>query len=495
MLNNHTSQYILLQEYHQFARRIGLIGVTNLLISLSGLILLPILTKTLPIEEYGTYIQVTVTIGLVPAVVMLGLPYTMVRFLAGARSREEIQEGYYSIAGITVVTAGLASLALFILAEPIAAALFDNRVAIIQVLAAIVFLECMNGLQYNYFRTFQQIKRYSSLTFFKTCLQLTLVSTLVLAGYGILGATIGLLVTDVVLLIIMGILIVSEIGVAVPKFRHLREYLSFGLPTVPGNLSSWVVNSSDRYVIALFLGTAYVGYYSPGYTLGNIVNMFIAPLSFMLPAVLSKHYDDGNLNDVKTILSYSMKYFLALAIPSAVGLSLLSRPLLTILSTPEIAAQGYLITPFTALSGLLFGLYAIITQILVLEKKTGITGTIWIVAAVLNLGLNIVFIPIIGIVGAAATTLIAFSLAFILSMYYSFRYLVFDFNVSFILKCIFASTIMGAVIVIGGSQIPGTLVPIILLIGVSALVYGGCLLVLRGFKKEELRFFRGLLRV
>ncbi len=484
-----------MQEYHQFARRIGLIGATNLLISLSGLILLPILTKTLPIEEYGTYVQVTVTIGLVPAVVMLGLPYTMVRFLAGARSREEIQEGYYSIVGITVVTAGLASLALFILAEPIAAALFDNRVAIIRILAVIVFLECMNGLQYDYFRTFQQIKRYSSLTFFKTCLQLILVCTLVLAGYGILGATIGLLVTDVVLLIIMSILIVSEIGVAVPKFRHLREYLSFGLPTVPGNLSSWVVNSSDRYVIALFLGTAYVGYYSPGYTLGNIVNMFIAPLSFMLPAVLSKHYDDGNLNDVKTILSYSMKYFLALAIPSVVGLSLLSRPLLTILSTPEIAAQGYLITPFTALSGLLFGSYAVIMQILVLEKKTGISGTIWIVAAILNLGLNIIFVPIFGIIGAAVTTLLAYSLAFLLSTYYSFKYLVFDLNAAFVLKCIVSSAIMGVVVVIGSSQMSGGLVSVILLVIISALVYTAGLFILRGFKKEEILFFKGLLRI
>lgn len=435
------------------------------------------------------------TIGLVPAVVMLGLPYTMVRFLAGARSREEIQEGYYSIVGITVVTAGLASLALFILAEPIAAALFDNRVAIIRILAVIVFLECMNGLQYDYFRTFQQIKRYSSLTFFKTCLQLTLVCTLVLAGYGILGATIGLLVTDVVLLIIMGILIVSEIGVAVPKFRHLREYLSFGLPTVPGNLSSWVVNSSDRYVIALFLGTAYVGYYSPGYTLGNIVNMFIAPLSFMLPAVLSKHYDDGNLNDVKTILSYSMKYFLALAIPSVVGLSLLSRPLLTILSTPEIAAQGYLITPFTALSGLLFGSYAVIMQILVLEKKTGISGTIWIVAAILNLGLNIIFVPIFGIIGAAVTTLLAYSLAFLLSTYYSFKYLVFDLNAAFVLKCIVSSAIMGVVVVIGSSQMSGGLVSVILLVIISALVYTAGLFILRGFKKEEILFFKGLLRI
>jgi hypothetical protein len=41
----------------------------------------------------------------------------------------------------------------------------------------------------------------------------------------------------------------------------------------------------------------------------------------------------------------------------------------------------------------------------------------------------------------------------------------------------------------------GGLLGIILLVGISALVYGVGLLVLRGFKKEEIRFFRGLLRV
>ncbi|MEG3054731.1 MAG: polysaccharide biosynthesis C-terminal domain-containing protein [Methanoculleus sp.] len=168
---------------------------------------------------------------------------------------------------------------------------------------------------------------------------------------------------------------------------------------------------------------------------------------------------------------------------------------MTILSTPEIAEQGYLITPFLALSGLLFGLYAIIAQILVLEKKTGITGTIWIVAAVLNLGLNIIFVPKIGILGAAATTLVAFALAFVVSMYYSSKYIAFDINASFILKCLVAATIMGAVVVIGGAQMSGGLLGIFLLVGVSALVYGAGLLVLRGFKKEEIRFFRGLLRV
>ena len=482
-------------DYQQFARRIGLIGITNLLISLNGLILLPILTKTLPIEEYGTYVQLTVTIGLVPGVVMLGLPYAMVRYLAAAKSREEIQEGYYSIAGITILSAGFASVVLFVLAELIAATLFDGRTTVTKILALVVFLECMNLLQYNYFRTFQQIKWYASLLFLKTCLQLVSVGALVLAGYGIVGAAAGLLVTNLILFLVMGVLIISKIGVVIPKFRYLKEYLSFGLPTVPGNLSSWVVNSSDRYIIALLLGTAYVGYYSPGYTLGYTINMFIAPLSLMLPAVLSKYYDEANFENVKTVLSYSMKYFLALAIPSAVGLTLLSKPLLTILSTPEIAEQGYLVTPFLALSGLLFGLYAIIMQVLVLEKKTGVTGTIWTLVAALNLGLNIILVPIVGITGAAATTLFAFSLAFILSAYYSLKYLAFPVDVSFILKCIIASAVMGVIVAIGGHQVPDTLVNIILLTGISALIYVACLFVLRGFRKEEIRFFKGLFGV
>ena len=43
-------------EYKLFAQRVGLVGIVNLLVSLSGIIMLPILTKTLPIEEYGIWV-------------------------------------------------------------------------------------------------------------------------------------------------------------------------------------------------------------------------------------------------------------------------------------------------------------------------------------------------------------------------------------------------------------------------------------------------------
>lgn len=480
-----------MNEYKLFAQRIGLTGITNLLVSLSGIILLPILTKTLPIEDYGIWVQISVTIGLIPAVVMLGLPYTMVRFLAAVKKREEIQEGFYSIAFIVLFTSAIASFLLFLLSKPIAAALFDNDLTIARILSLIVFIECLNGLLLNFFRTFQQIKRYSMFSFIRTYLNVALVAYFVLSGYGIFGAVIGLLISGFFVFLVMTSLVISEIGIKIPKFTNIREYLAFGLPTILGYLSSWVVNSSDRYVIGIFLGTAFVGYYSPGYTLGSIINMFIAPLAFMLPAVLSKYYDENNMKDVKMVLKYSLKYFLLLAIPSAFGLSLLSKPLLMILSTPEIASRGYLITPFVAVSMVLFGTYAVIMHIIILKKRTRITGTVWILAAILNLGLNLIFVPYIGILGAAITTLIAYAFAFVLTTYYSLKYFTFDVDVHFILKSVFASIVASLITV--WMHLEG-LLSVLIAIGIFAIVYSGILLLLKGVEKEEIEFFRDVIK-
>jgi O-antigen/teichoic acid export membrane protein len=52
-------------EYKLFAQRVGLVGITNLIVNLRGLIIIPILTKTLGASGYGIWAQVIVTISLV----------------------------------------------------------------------------------------------------------------------------------------------------------------------------------------------------------------------------------------------------------------------------------------------------------------------------------------------------------------------------------------------------------------------------------------------
>jgi len=290
--------------------------------------------------------------------------------------------------------------------------------------------------------------------------------------------------------LIMFYLVISEIGLKLPKFSKIREFLKFGLPTLPLTISSWVVVSSDRYIIAYFLGVTFVGSYSAGYALGNIITLFLLPFGVVLFPYVSKLYDEGKEDDVKTILRYSLKYFLLFAIPSVFGLSLFSKQLLTIFSTPEIAFQGYIITPFIALSNLLYGMYVFFVQPFFLIKKTKVLGITWIASAAVNLGLNIVFVPRIGIIGAAITTLIAYTVSVTVAAHYSPKYFTFDIDKLFILKSI-AASIMPSIVIIAFQ--PTGILEILLLSGIYAVVYVAILFVLKSFTTSEIQFLKELL--
>lgn len=477
-------------SYQKFTKDILIIGSANLLIALSGFIFLPLITKLLGPENYGIWAQVMVTITFLTPVATLGLPYTLVRFLAAKKDKKEIQEELSSVLAVVCAASFSVALIILFLAEPISKIIIGQQ-NLLRVLAFIIIVECLNLTLLNLFRAFQQIKKYSFFILFQAFGEVGLVSFTIYLGYGILGAVFSLLIIRLIILLILLVNISRNIGFKIPKFLEIKKYLSFSLPTVSSNTSYWIIQSSDRYLIGFFWGTLLVGYYAPSYVIANVLNLFIFPLSFLLPAVLSKLFDENKINEVKTYLKYSIKYFLMMAIPSFIGLSLLSKQLLIIFSTPEISEHSYFITPFIILSNLLFGVYAIVVQIISLAKKTKIIGTIWTISAFINLGLNIYIIPKIGILGAAITTIVSYTLAFLLILYFSLKELKFDIDWQFVLKSIVASFLMGFVIFLLN---PTGLLNVLLTIACGTAIYGILIFLLRCIKKEEILFFLRILK-
>ena len=477
-------------DFKIFAQRMGLVGITNFLSGISGVFLLPILSKNLSIDDYGIWAQVNVTLVLVSYVMLLGLPNSMIRFMASVKEKEAVQEGFYSILTFAFFCSLLSAILAYIFSNQLSYALFDNNMAAVTLLPLVIFIDPVNNTLFNYFRTYQKTKLHSLFLILNSYMAIVLIAYFIASGYGIYGAILGFLINKIILFLLMLAVIVSEIGIKVPDFRNIRSYLAFGLPIVPGNLATWIINSSDRYLLGMLLGTAFVGYYSPGYVLGNMINLFAAPLSFLLPSVLAAYYDSGNLNQVKMILSFSLKYFLAVAIPSTFGLSLLSRPILEVLSTPEIAAKGYLVTPLVALSSLMLGVFYVISNIIILEKRTGLSSNIWLVAALLDLALNFILIPRLNILGAALTVLMAFSFMVFTTNKYSVKYLQFKIDYVFILKSIIASIIMSLAIT---RWIPEGSLQILFIVSIGAAVYLAALLLLKGLSRSELRFFTDML--
>ena len=480
-----------MSDYTKFIQRIGLVGLTNILISLSSLIFIPVITKSFTTAEYGMWAQVNTTIALVPNIANLGLPFTMVRFLSAEHDKAKIRESFYPMMCVTLIST-LIICGLFILfGTPIADALFNGSMQVLYITTAISFFACLNLMLISYFRTFQQMKRYSLFLVLQSYIGVFVSIYLTYAGYGIETVVLGLLTGYLAVFIMMTFIIVRYLGFGPVKWSNLKEQLDFAIPTIPSNVSSWVVDSSDKYVIGIIAGAVAVGCYSPGYALGSILLMFLSPFAVLLPAVLPEYYEKGEMNQVDAYLSYSMKYYLLLTVPAAVGMSVLSKPLLYVITTPEIALGGYMVTPFVCMGALFMGMYGITNNILILEKNTRVLGKLWIIVAIANIVLNILMVPYLGIIGAALATLLCYALAFVVTAHESRKTMRLPFDIRELLKIVVSSIIMGAVVYMMNAN---DILSILIAVAVGVIIYFVCIFLLKGISKNEIGIFKGLIK-
>lgn len=478
-------------EHSLFAKRVGLTAVSTSIVSVAPIVLLAVLTKTIGAEAYGVWIQVIVTVDVLPVLTTLGLTMAMMRYFASAKDQHAVGEGFYAMLIIVLLSSAAVSAAFYLAANLLADALFADNTVVAMLLPAIVFVMGFNYAFLGYFRATQQIKRFALFNSLQPCCTVAVVSTLVLLDFGISGAVFGLFLAQLALCVLMAVRIITDLGIVRPAFAHVRAYLSLGLPTVPGNLSYWVVNSSNRYIISFFLGAVAVGYYSPGYTVGYSIVLAVTPVSLVLLPTLSAYFDDHRLDQVRVILRYCLKYFLTLAIPAIFVLSLLSQQILSILSTPEIAASGYAVTPLIAVSASLFGVYAIVSNVLVLKKQTHVLGLVWLIAASLNVIVTLFLVPRIGFMGAAVATLFTFAFVSTIVFYYARREIHIDLSARFVLKSLVASLVVALVILI---LHPTSIFHVVFVIVLSAGIYATLLWLLKGLTSDEITFFMRLLR-
>lgn len=470
-----------------FIKRIGLVGVTYIVNLLIGIILIPVFTKGQPLEYYGVWVQINVSMSLVPALTCLGLPYTLVRYLPGETDTEKVSDSFYSILALVFL--------LNLMVSPVIAYLIiryaaGNMVSLTPLFAAILLVQAVYSVGIAYLRAMQRVKVYSVLMIIQNLLVAMGVSGAVIYGYGIMGALVVLLAVNLMITLIILYEVISDIGVDFPSFASIREHLAFGLPTVFGNFSDWIVSSSDRYLIGYLLGVIYVGYYNPAYSVASLINVFLWPLIFLLPPRLSELYEQGDRERINSYFKYSLKYYLLLAIPSIFGLSALSGPILTIISTPEIAENALTIVPLVGAGVVVYGVYAIISQVFVLERKTSFIARLWIVAATVNFILNLLAIPYLGITGAALTTLVAYLIALSITAGYALKFFRIPLRLADILKSTLSSAVMYLLI---SYMNPSGALELIMSVFLGAAVYVILISLLKTFKGEEIEALRSLL--
>ena len=149
---------------------------------------------------------------------LLQLGFAMTRFLAAEKDKEKISKGFSSIFAASSFTAFALSLLIFILAEPLAVAVFGGADAtyFVRLAAFLILLVTLDQVIIEYFVAFRQMERYAIFMILQTVGEIALIGYLVLSGYGLFGAIISLLAVKMLIFTVGFFVVRREIGVSKP---------------------------------------------------------------------------------------------------------------------------------------------------------------------------------------------------------------------------------------------------------------------------------------
>lgn len=468
----------------KFTKDVFWVGLSQVVIYVFGFFALPALTKTFGVELYGLWAQIGVTVGLLNPILTLHLGTATVRYLSSERNKEILSQSFANMFYLIILMGLFTILIAFLFKSTLSVFLFKSEEYALFII--LTFIWATTGALFAfliaYLRAKGEIKRLSLINIVIYFLKFTPLIILASLGYPLWFIIISQIIVEFIFIIWLFISITKNIGFKWPNKNNLEKYLSFSIPQIPGGALLWIIDSSDRYFITNYLGLVQTGIYSASYTLGSIISMFYLPLSFVIYPVISSLWEQKKVVNVKKYMEYSTKLFLALAIPGSVGLYVLSKPLLSILTTSDFLSGGGVLTFLISLSTIFLGLYQINLYIIYLVEKTKIIPFIIGLSALINVVLNIILIPNLGILGAAISTIASYATLSIIVLIWSKKRINYSFDFTFLFKIILASILMA--FIIGILPLKGILSILIAAI-IGTIIYMISLFVLRTFSDEE----------
>lgn len=467
-------------------------SVSQVLLRLRGLITLPFFARIVGAEGYGVFVQTTATMALLVPLLSFRLDAAMVRFLSGEQEPARFRIQFFSALAFAALLAVVSGGLLIGYASTAARVILGDAVYADHMLPA-AFLLASSILSTNaliFFRVSGRIGIMSAIILAQAALETILILMAVQLGHGVPGAFWALSCINALgglgILMYVG----QQLGRGGLEWQGLRRMLAYGIPLMPNSVTNWVVNYSDRLVITQLLGVAAVGAYSASYSLAQTLRLLVMPLGFVLFPLVSRLWDAGEAGEVRRYFSYVTRYYLLLALPAAIGLALVSQRVLGILATGEFITSTTLVF-LVAIGIALQGLFQINVYAFHLTLKTKYVSIILLVSSLVNIGLNLVLVPVIGLEGSALATAITFLPMAAAAIIYGERLIGYRLKWLDIGKIVFATLVMGVGVLLVPTDNLAGLASVIL---VGALVYGGVLVALGTFSRAELLQLRNLIR-
>ncbi len=218
-------------------------------------------------------------------------------------------------------------------------------------------------------------------------------------------------------LVVIAVMLINQkelrsIGFRQKVWKLQKELLKFSIPVVPNQLNWWVVNSSDRYIVKFFLGSAANGVYSIAYKFPSVLQMLfqIFYQSWQDSALGEKNEDGGVFYTKIFKLYYCLGFTILLPLMPFTKIFIELVMNSNYHDASKYISFLYLGTVFQAFSNFMGVGY-------LKNGKTGQASYTTVFGAVVNIAVNIAFIQLIGLHAASISTFLSFLVVFLVRVH------------------------------------------------------------------------------
>ncbi|MCM1270053.1 MAG: oligosaccharide flippase family protein [Ruminococcus flavefaciens] len=389
----------------KLAKNTIILAIGTFLPKLASFITLPILTGKLTKESYGTYDLIVVLVSLFLPAVTLQIQTAAFRFLIDIRDKKDKVKSI--ITNITAFIIPVSIIALLILYFCLYKIDFEVRILI----CLYYFLDIFGNSSRQIVRGLSENLKYSLSAIINSVAQLVFVVVFVwYFEIGLLGGVLALAVAELisVLYLFFSAKIYKFLDFKMISIKEIKRMLAYSWPMVPNSMSMWVMRVSDRLVITFFMNVSANAVYAVANKIPQLLTL--AQTTFTMAwqenaSIVSKDEDaDRYYSDM-----YKTMFDL---MAGAMCMIIAFVPLLFIILVRGDYSEAYNQIPILLLGMFFYAMSAYLGGIYVAYMKTKSVGITTMIAAVLNVVIDVALIHFIGLYAASLSTLISYVFLF-----------------------------------------------------------------------------------
>ena len=367
-----------------------------------------LLARLLGPDQYGIYIYAINCIDMVAVLCLLGYHTSLVRFVAEYRVTE--QWGYLrgvlrSSTKVVAIASFLVGIVLVLILLNIKGKLSESQFETFLIGTAVLPIFCLCWLRESTLRALKRIVQSQILLKVIRPLSVGILAIGIYLWTEQLKASwvmaCNLVAVFIVFLIGTDLMrrgIKHEIFAAEPMYRT-KFWIAVSVPMLLIATMQWALKRTDVIMIGSYLGTKEAGLYSTASEVSGVVELGLASVNSILGPMISEFYHSGNMREMRKVVTLAARAVLILMVSATIVMSLGGKIVLGLYGKEFVSA--YL--PLLILLGgevinAIVGPAGVIMTMIGHQNQLGI---ILGLGTLVNVGLNVVLIPRMGIVGAA----------------------------------------------------------------------------------------------